>query len=81
MLHKTEGVYDCAPILNYDVSVDARFEDQLEEYLRGIALSAPHLADLDASPSRSKSSRRSSLALANASLLSAPIKRDIEEFD
>ena len=43
-------VYDCAPILNYDVSVDGRFEDQLEEYLLGIALSAPHLAYLGASP-------------------------------
>lgn len=50
MLHKTEGVYDRAPILNYDVSVDGRFEDQLEEYLLGIALSAPHLAYLGASP-------------------------------
>lgn len=49
-LYKKERIYDCAPILNYDVFVGGSFEDQLREYLRGIALSAPHLADLGASP-------------------------------
>ena len=49
-LYKKERAYDCAPILNYEVFVEGRFEDQLREYLRGIALSAPHLAGLGASP-------------------------------
>ncbi len=49
-LHKKERIYDCAPILDYDVFVEGRFEDQLREYLRGIALSGPHLASLGASP-------------------------------
>lgn len=49
-LRKKERLYDCAPVLNYGVFVEGRFEDQLREYLRGIALSAPHLADLGASP-------------------------------
>ena len=45
-----ERIYDCAPILDYDVFVTGDLEDQLREYLRGIALSAPHLAGLGASP-------------------------------
>jgi hypothetical protein len=49
-INKNERVYDCAPQLNYEVFVTGRFEDQLEEYLRGIALSAPHLAGLGATP-------------------------------
>jgi hypothetical protein len=49
-LRKAESVCLCAPILDYDVFVKGTLEDQLREYLRGIALSAPHLADLGASP-------------------------------
>lgn len=49
-LRRKERVYDCAPQLNYEVFVEGTFEDQLREYLRGIALSAPHLAGLGASP-------------------------------
>jgi hypothetical protein len=49
-LRKKERLYDCAPILNYALFVDGNFEDQLREYLRGIALSASHLAALGASP-------------------------------
>jgi len=49
-LRKKQRIYDCAPILDYDVFVDGTFEDQLKEYLRGILLSAPRLADLGASP-------------------------------
>ncbi len=49
-LRKKERIYDCAPILDYGVFVEGCFEDQLREYLRGIALSAPHLAGLGASP-------------------------------
>jgi hypothetical protein len=48
-LRKNERIYDCAPILDYDVFVEGKFEDQLREYLRGITLSAPHLAGLGAS--------------------------------
>src|ERR1700682_1057329 len=48
-LRKKERIYDCAPQLDYEVFVDGTFEDQLREYLRGIALSAEHLAGLGAS--------------------------------
>ncbi|MHB8530725.1 MAG: hypothetical protein ACYC8V_14600 [Caulobacteraceae bacterium] len=48
-LRKKEGIYDCAPQLDYHVFVVGTFEAQLREYLRGIALSAPHLAGLGAS--------------------------------
>lgn len=47
-LRKKERIYDCAPQLDYEVFVRGRFEDQLREYLRGIALSAPFLAGLGA---------------------------------
>jgi hypothetical protein len=49
-LRKKERVYDCAPQLNYETLVEGSFEDQLREYLRGIAESAPHLAGLGATP-------------------------------
>ena len=49
-LRKKERIYDCAPLLDYDVFVNGAFESQLKEYLSGISLSAPHLADLGASP-------------------------------
>lgn len=49
-LRKKERIYDCAPILDYDVFVEGNFKDQLREYLRGIAESAPHLAGLGATP-------------------------------
>jgi hypothetical protein len=49
-LHKKQRIYDCAPQLNYEVFVNGTFEDQLKEYLRGIALSAPHLKGLGATP-------------------------------
>jgi hypothetical protein len=49
-LRKKDRVYDCAPQLNYEVFVEGTFEDQLKEYLRGIAESAPHLAGLGATP-------------------------------
>jgi hypothetical protein len=49
-LRKKERLFDCAPQLNYEVFVEGSFEDQLQEYLRGIALSSPYLAALGASP-------------------------------
>lgn len=48
-LRKKQKLYDCAPILNYDVFVNGTFEDQLQEYLRGIALSTSYLSELGAS--------------------------------
>jgi hypothetical protein len=47
-LRKAERVYECAPQLNYDVFVAGTFEQQLREYLRGVALSAQHLKKLGA---------------------------------
>jgi hypothetical protein len=47
-LRKRERIYDCAPQLRFEVFVEGSFEDQLREYLRGIALSAPHLTGLGA---------------------------------
>jgi len=49
-LRKKERLYDCAPQLDYDIFVEGSFEDQLREYIRGIAESAPHLAGLGATP-------------------------------
>ena len=48
-LRKKERVCDCAPQLSFDIFVDGKIEDQLREYLSGIASSAPHLAGLGAS--------------------------------
>jgi hypothetical protein len=48
-LRRKQKLYDCAPQLDYEVFVSGTFEAQLREYLRGIALSAPHLAGLGAS--------------------------------
>ncbi len=53
-LRKKERIYDCAPQLDYDVFVSGTFEDQLREYVRGIAESAPHLAGLGATPEQIK---------------------------
>jgi hypothetical protein len=53
-LRKKQRIYDCAPLLAYQVFVDGAFEDQVREYFRGIGLSAPHLADLGASPAQIK---------------------------
>ncbi len=49
-LRKKERIYDCSPQLNYEVFVEGSFEDQLREYMRGIAESGPHLAGLGATP-------------------------------
>jgi hypothetical protein len=48
-LRKKQQIYDCAPLLDYDVFVTGRLEDQLREYLRGISLSVPYLTSLGAS--------------------------------
>ena len=40
---KKQRIYDCAPHLNYDLFVSGTLEQQLNEYLRGVALSVPHL--------------------------------------
>ena len=49
-LRKKDRIYDCAPQLDYDVFVEGSLEDQLREYIRGIAESGPHLAGLGATP-------------------------------
>jgi len=49
-LRKKQQIYDCAPQLNYEIFVDGMFEQQVREYIRGIAESAPHLSGLGASP-------------------------------
>lgn len=38
-----QRIYDCAPHLEYEIFVTGNFEQQIKEYLRGIALSIPHL--------------------------------------
>jgi hypothetical protein len=53
-LRKKQRIYDCAPLLDYRVFVGGGFEDQLREYLRGVALSAPHLTGLGASPEQTR---------------------------
>ena len=45
-----QRIYDCAPQLDYELFVSGAFEQQLNEYLRGIALSAPHLHKLGLTP-------------------------------
>jgi hypothetical protein len=57
-LRKKERIYDCAPQLNYEVFVDGTFEGQLQEYIRGIAESTPHLAGLGATPEQIEDFRR-----------------------
>ena len=47
-LRKKELLFDCAPLLNYDVFVSGSFDNQLREYLRGINLSSLYLAALGA---------------------------------
>jgi hypothetical protein len=49
-LNKDERIYDCAPQLNYDVFVEGNSEEQLREYIRGIAEAGPHLIGLRATP-------------------------------
>ena len=48
--HLKDKIYDCAPILNYEVFVKGSPKDQLKEYVRGIRLAAPHLARFGATP-------------------------------
>jgi hypothetical protein len=38
-----QRIYDCAPQLDYETFVSGSFAEQLADYLRGVALSAPHL--------------------------------------
>ena len=49
-----EQTYDCAPALVYDIYVSGSSDDQHGEYVRGIKLTAPHLATLGASNEQSK---------------------------
>jgi hypothetical protein len=49
-MRKKQKIYLCAPQLNYETFVDGTFEQQVREYVRGVAESAPHLSGLGASP-------------------------------
>jgi hypothetical protein len=49
-LRKKEHIYDCAPILNYEIFTEESFKAQVQEYIRGIALSAKHLEALGCTP-------------------------------
>ncbi len=53
-LRRKDRIYDCAPQLDFDVFVSGTFEEQLDEYIRGIALSTHRLKDLGASPEQIK---------------------------
>jgi hypothetical protein len=57
-LRKKARTYDCAPQLNYEVFVSGSFEDQLKEYIRGIALSTPYLKGLGATPEQIEDFKR-----------------------
>jgi hypothetical protein len=57
-LLRKQRIYDCSPQLNYEVFVDGGVEDQLKEYIRGIALSAPHLEGLGATPEQIEDFKR-----------------------
>jgi hypothetical protein len=45
-----QNIYLCAPQLDYQTFVDGTLSDQLDEYLRGIALSSPFLKKFGATP-------------------------------
>lgn len=49
-----EQVYDCAPILDYEVFVNGSSKDQVREYLRGVSQSAPHLLVFGASAEQTR---------------------------
>jgi hypothetical protein len=57
-LLRKQRIYDCAPQLNYEIFVSGSFEDQLKEYIRGVALSAPHLKGLGATPEQIEDFKR-----------------------
>jgi hypothetical protein len=45
-----QRIYDCAPHLDYELFVSGTLEQQLNEYLRGIAQSASHLHKFGLTP-------------------------------
>lgn len=47
-LRKKERLYDCAPQLDYDTFVTGTFEQQIDEYVRGLFESVAHLQKLGA---------------------------------
>ena len=49
-----DGVYDCSPQLDYETFVEGSFEQQMEEYTRGILMEAARIAGLGASPDQIK---------------------------
>lgn len=49
-LRKLQHIYDCTPQLDYDVFVTGSLEQQLREYVAGLASTGPYLARLGATP-------------------------------
>jgi hypothetical protein len=45
-----EGIYYCSPQLDYPTFVGGTLKAQCAEYMRGIALSSPHLKKFSATP-------------------------------
>ena len=45
-----QKIYDCAPQLDYQIFIDGTLSDQLDEYMRVIALSSPYLNKFGATP-------------------------------
>lgn len=49
-LRRRERLYDCAPQLEYETFVDGSFEQQIDEYIRGLSESVEFLPKLGATP-------------------------------
>lgn len=65
-----QRIYVCAPHLDYDLFVSGTLERQIDEYLRGVALSAPHLKKFGFTPEQVSEFER---------ILAAATKRILEE--
>ena len=48
-LREKEKLYDCAPQLSFEIFVSGKLDEQLKEYLLGLAEATPYLAKLGAS--------------------------------
>ncbi len=40
------GICDCAPHLDYNIFIEGKFDQQVDEYMRGLETSFPYLRDL-----------------------------------
>jgi hypothetical protein len=48
-VRRKQGIYECAPHLDYDVFVNGSEREQIEEYIRGLETSAAYLSEFGAS--------------------------------